>query len=166
LALVALLGTGCAKPSSNAAAAAASPGPAVLSAVQRTEALAATVPSGDIQLETLDDHGGSTRKVPALETGAEGTIYVSGWAWNEPAKKPCATVTLVEGQGTFPARYGFARPDVAAYFHDDALTRTGYLGAVAARDLGRGKHRLNVVCVTDEPGTSRRSPFTVDVSVR
>ena len=168
LALVALLGTGCAKPSSDGAsnAAAASPGPAVLTEAQRAEALAATAPSGDVQLETLDDRPGSTRKQYALEVAAGGTVYVSGWAWSEPTKKPCAAVALV-GRGTaYPARYGYARPDVATYFHADALTRSGYLATLRASALGTGTHRLAVVCVVDERATSTRSTFTIDVSVR
>ena len=167
LALVAVLSAGCAKPASNGASSAgASPGPAVLTAAQRAEALRATVPSGDLQLEMLDDRADSTRKQYALEVAAAGTVYVSGWAWNEPGKTPCAAVALIAGRAAYPVRYGYARPDVAAYFHDDALTRTGYLGKISAAELGRGQHRLGVVCVMDVAGTSRRSSFTIDVSVR
>ncbi len=79
----------------------------------------------------------STRTRPArirpLTVAPRDTVHVIGWAYHEAHNTPCADVgLLVDGKRAFPALYGYARPDVAAFYKDRARTNSGIRSTVPA----------------------------------
>ena len=88
-----------------------------------------------------------------------GTIVLVGWCADPSTRtRGRSLFVIVDGHRRLVAHrtYGVARPDVATYFAAPSLTDVGFTIDVAARDLGLGKHTLQVALVsTDSRGYYR-----------
>jgi hypothetical protein len=159
-------GEAAASPASAApAAAGAAPGQAAaLQPRDRQAALAAARDSGTISIDVVDDRSDGRRAEPALTLAADATLHVIGWAFVEGKNAPCRAVALVvDGRAAFPARYGYARADVATHFGTQAVLYAGYAAAVPAAKLGRGPHAARIVCIGEEQAAAAAKRLSITV---
>jgi hypothetical protein len=72
------------------------------------------------------------------------TLAVSGWALDVRAGAPARDVLVTLDGRTVRARAGIARPDVARYFHDDALLPSGFRAALDCTACAPGAHTIEI----------------------
>lgn len=89
---------------------------------------------------------------------------ISGWAYALPENSACAGVAAFVDGKPFTGTYGAQRADVAAALGGNHRF-TGYNIVVPAQSLGRGSHRLSILCVS-AAGRSYESMTTYTVTVR
>ena len=97
---------------------------------------------------------------PPVHIGPSESLHISGWAVDRFAGSlaPCLQI-MIDDKEFVPA-YGTARPDVAAYLHQQAYVSSGFSLDMPANRLGRGQHELRVT-ITSADGTVRRgAPIT------
>jgi hypothetical protein len=82
-----------------------------------------------------------------------GPVTFGGWAYDPVAKTPGKAVDLVIDGTAHGAGYARPRPDVAAYFKNEALGATGFAATLPERVLKRGRHTV-VVRVVGADGAS------------
>jgi|GEM_PF-6266683 hypothetical protein len=142
------------------------PTPTPLSAQMTKAALAAKRESGTIAIDVLDDHQPGMRgSDDPLSISSTGTAFVIGWAFNEGKNAPCSAVAVVvDDRLAFPARYSYARPDVAAHFNNTGVTNVGYGAMLPASALGSGRHQARIVCLG--AGSPLRSHKIVSITVQ
>jgi hypothetical protein len=113
--------------------------------------------SGLVAVDVLDVRANGAHH-EALTLAPNQTLNVIGWAYDEPRNAPCVAVGLmVDGKRIYPALYGYARPDVAAFYKDPMRTNVGYSLALPAAKLSRGDHVATVVCVAPASAATRYS---------
>ncbi len=121
--------------------------------------------AGRVAVDVVDDHVDSRRTNPSLEMDRRGTLYVNGWAYVIGKNRPCAKVVLtVDSRGVYSGRYGYPRPDVAAYYSNQDVLNVGYRLDVPAAKIGKGKHTGQIVCLDGAGGataTEKRLALTV-----
>jgi hypothetical protein len=121
--------------------------------------------SGLVAIDISDRAPGVSRKVTGLELGLHDTWTVAGWALDQDADTPCEAVgVVIDGRRSDSVSYGFARVDVARYFHDSARTNVGYSVQVPAAWLGAGHHVAVIIC-KNKAGKLRRSSDKIEVDV-
>ncbi len=81
-----------------------------------------------------------------------GSLTVSGWAVDLPAKLPASKVFIDLDGKIYAAQYGIARPDVALVFKEPAFTNSGFT-ATLPNSAGDGEHRVFVDIVSSAGGT-------------
>lgn len=80
--------------------------------------------------------------IGAVHVKRSGTFKVEGWAVDDPAQSTGTGVDVRVDGALFPSIYGFERQDVSAHFSRPAYLQSGFIAAVPARGLGRGRHAL------------------------
>ena len=136
-----------------------------LSEAQRGAAQRAK-PGGGVSVDVFDARPDGAANVGGVTVAASATLNVLGWAFDESKHATCGAVGLVvDGKNVFPASYGSARTDVAAFYKDPARTNVGYIIKVPARDLGAGAHATRVACIGAD-GASGTSGVVRNVTVR
>ena len=121
--------------------------------------------SGMVSVDVLDTNAAGAHQT-SLTVAPRDTVHVVGWAYHESLNAPCANVgLLVDGKRAYPAAYGYARPDVAAFYKDRARTNVGYSIAVPAATIGNGTHSATVVCLAPN-GPATSSSGTLQIIVR
>jgi hypothetical protein len=78
---------------------------------------------------------------------ANETVVVRGWAIDPSRKQLAAGVILTLGDACSEAAYGVPRHDVATHFCNEALTASGFRGAICPAREQRGSHELQVFAV-------------------
>jgi hypothetical protein len=102
-------------------------------------------------------------RTPAA-TSQSAPLIIIGFAFDDGAKTPAKGVDVVLNGETYAATYGQARPDVAAYFKNPALTDVGFTASLPAGLLAPGAHRISLrVIAADGSGyfETPEVPFTV-----
>jgi hypothetical protein len=88
----------------------------------------------------------------------DGNLEVAGFGFDEPANTPAAGVDLVVDGLPFTAHYGSDREDVAQYFKNPELAKTGFQFSAAARLFGSGKHIMAVRLISADKKTYQEGP--------
>jgi hypothetical protein len=71
------------------------------------------------------------------------SVILDGWMVNGSAGLPVKQLqVLIDGKAAANADYGFARPDVSAYYGVSAINHTGYRVIVPTSHLSKGMHAL------------------------
>lgn len=92
-------------------------------------------------------------------------VTFGGWAYDPVAKTAGKAVDLVIDGAAYGAVYGRPRPDVAAYFKNEALGASGFAATLPERTLTRGGHTV-VVRVVAADGTSYFDSAPIEFRVR
>jgi hypothetical protein len=96
------------------------------------------------------------------------TALLHGWAADPVTESPARSVfVLVDGKVAleFSGTYGTARPDVAAYHKNKALTAVGLVTRVPMRTLAPGGHSLQLGVVSSDGKGYYLVPVTVEFFV-
>jgi hypothetical protein len=101
---------------------------------------------------------------PATIKGG-GPVTFGGWAYDPVAKTAGKAIDLVIDGVAHGAGYGRPRPDVAAYFKNEALGATGFAATLPEQILKRGRHTV-VVRVVAADGASYFDSATIEFRVR
>ena len=97
-----------------------------------------------------------------------GTLVLAGWCADPIARTRGQTIFIIaDGHRRLVTHraYGVARADVATYFATPSLTDVGFRIEVAARELGLGKHELQVALVSADSRGYYRFPTFVRLTV-
>jgi hypothetical protein len=81
------------------------------------------------------------------------SLKIAGWAADGEADAPCKALYVSIGKIRFEVPYGRPRADVAAYFHNTALTATGFSSQLPTGALPKGSNSLNVECLSPDAKT-------------
>ena len=138
------------RPAAAAAAAAAQAGEPTLGP-PGSDGLSARPEPAMFALDLINEAQDPLHRPAAIKGGAPVTF--AGWAYDPVAKVGAKGVDLVIDGVAYGATYARPRPDVAAYFRNDALGATGFAATLPSRVLKRGRHKL-VVRVISADGTS------------
>jgi hypothetical protein len=99
-------------------------------------------------LATLDRLDGRAPS-PGMTIAANRPLVVTGWALDDPARRPATAVyLLLDGRDTYRAEYGTARPDVAAAVGMAGDDRVGFTATLPPGLAEPGAHTLTVRIVT------------------
>ena len=98
------------------------------------------------RIEQLNGAGAEAYEVPV--SGAQGYLTVQGWAIDPGMSGPAAAVYLELDGKLYRASYGSPRQDIAALFHNPALSPCGFEWTMAAWELGDGPHDLKMKVLT------------------
>jgi hypothetical protein len=79
------------------------------------------------------------------------SLLVEGWAYDPTAHSTGGLLLLVvDGTRAFQADYGISRPDVAAFFKNQAYRDAGYAAVVPASAFPVGQHSVNLVLLSKD----------------
>ena len=98
----------------------------------------------------------------------DGTLVLAGWCADPIARTRGRTIFIIaDGHRRLVTHraYGVARADVATYFAAPSLTDVGFTIEIAARELGLGKHTLQVALVSADTRGFYRFPTVVRLTV-
>ena len=98
----------------------------------------------------------------------DGTLVLAGWCADPIARTRGRTIFIIaDGHRRLVTHraYGVARADVATYFAAPSLTDVGFRIEVAARELGLGRHTLQVALVSADSRGFYRFPTVVRLTV-
>jgi len=98
----------------------------------------------------------------------DGTLVLAGWCADPIARTRGQTIFIIaDGHRRLVTHraYGVARADVATYFAAPSLTDVGFTIEIAARELGLGKHTLQVALVSADSRGFYRLPTVVRLTV-
>jgi hypothetical protein len=114
--------------------------------------------NGQISVDVFDDAGKGTLGNHDVVSIAKGAVLrIAGWGADAEAKEPCKALYLTIDKQRFIVPYGHARPDVAAYFHNPALAPTGFNAQIPTAKIPKGKHAVNIECLSAD----RKTLFTL-----
>jgi hypothetical protein len=120
-------------------------------------------------VDTINDQSVAAAKGPlVVQASRTGFLQVSGWAIDRRARNAARSVIVRWDGGRLevPADYGFDRIDVANLFSEPGYRMSGFRGVVAADDLGRGMHQLDILVVAADGSTTTPFNLTIDVDAR
>jgi len=98
------------------------------------------------RIEQLNGVGAEAYEVPV--SGAQGYLTVQGWAIDPGMSGPAAAVYLELDGKLYQASYGSPRQDIAALFHNPAVSPCGFQWTMAAWELGNAPHVLKMKVLT------------------
>jgi hypothetical protein len=101
-----------------------------------------------IAIEVFDDAASALVSRPSLQLRRGANLQIAGWAADPAAGAPCKALYLGVGKMNVVLPYGFARSDVASYFHDEAYTSTGFSGKISTDQLPAGLSSIKVECLS------------------
>ncbi|WP_374468008.1 hypothetical protein [Phenylobacterium sp.] len=142
----------------DAAAPKAEPAPAL------SAGLASRGPASGFFLDQVGQAVDPANRKPAA-TSAAAPLTIIGFAFDDPAKMPAKGVDVVLDGVARPATYGQARPDVAAYFKNPALTNVGFTADLPAGTLPPGPHKVSLRVIAADGAGYFETP-QVEVTVR
>lgn len=123
---------------------------------------------GNIDVRNVVFDGRVRQAVDEAKIPLEGTLVLEGWCADPVARTRGRTLfVIVDGQRRLVAHraYGIARADVATHFAAPMLSQVGFTIAVTGRELGLGKHSLQVALVSADARGYYRFPTIIRTSV-
>jgi peptidoglycan/LPS O-acetylase OafA/YrhL len=88
-----------------------------------------------------------------------GSVVVSGWAVDSAEGTAAKGVFVcVDEQTNIRMMYGFARPDVAAFYKNGQYTRTGFKDLLPFTQLAPGEHFLTIKVIAKDKKSYYESP--------
>lgn len=88
---------------------------------------------------------------PVIAIDKRQDIFIEGWAVDDLAGAPAATVFISFDSGQeYRAYYSLKRPDVAAHFRNENLLYSGFLAIVPAQSLPSGRRKCSMKIITHD----------------
>jgi hypothetical protein len=110
-------------------------------------------------LETAEDASTGSTTVSSGDS-----LYVSGWVADSYDGAPVGNVKVyIDGSLAGTATTGYARPDVAAYYNNQAYLNSGYEFTYPAASLAAGSHSVTVIATDSHGLATTFGPLTITV---
>lgn len=138
------------RPAAVAAAAAAAAGPPTL-LPPASSGLIRRVETPDFYLDLINVALDPRNKPAKIKAGQPATF--SGFGFDPIAKTPGKAIDIVIDGVAYGTSYGNDRPDVAVYYKNPAVARSGFRITLPAVAIKRGAHKV-MVRVVSADGTS------------
>jgi len=124
---------------------------------------------GNVDVLTAVSRSGRPSTIlPDVPIALDATITLVGWCADPRTRAPAQGLFLiVDARSRIVERisYGGMRPDVAAHFASERLTRVGYSISIDAARLGRGSHSLQIGAIASGGSGYYRLPTISSVTI-
>jgi len=110
--------------------------------------ISSTTPLLPETLFSIESINNMTVNEEPLILKTDNTITIKGWAIDERAQNIAGGVYIDIDGKTFPALYGFSRPDIAGAFRRPSYNNCGFERTIPVSYIGSGIHKLSIKILT------------------